>query len=123
MIGTCLEYSVLKDNALWNDLTMMPKCLKCSNRLSLSWLTVSFDKTKYRCVKCGALHEFTYKHKILELLFIIPIILLTDLSQSIIAWDTLRLVVVLFIGIVLFIFIPGQYRLSSNDDLEIKNRV
>ena len=99
---------------------MTPKCLHCSSRLSLAWFTLSFNSTKHRCVSCGTLHSFTNKHKILELLFIIPLVFLTSFSQSIIPWDIIRFVFLVSIAVSLIIIIPGQHMLVPEDEVETK---
>lgn len=97
---------------------MLPKCLKCSNRLSLSWFLGSFMSTKHRCVKCGALHEFTSLHRLLGVVTGLTIFGGALLLESVIPWFFGRLLVIILIVLTMTLIIPKQHRLSLRDSLD-----
>ena len=99
---------------------MLPKCLKCSNRLSLGWFLGSFIWTKHRCVKCGALHEFTHVHRFAGVIPVVVIIGGMPLLESVIPWFFVRLLAIVLIVAPLILIIPKQHRLSSKDSLDCR---
>ena len=99
---------------------MLPKCFKCSSRLSLGWFLGSFMWTKNRCVNCGALHEFTHWHRLSGALAAFAIIVGMPLLESSISWSVGRLFLICLIVFPVITIIPRQYRLASIDNLGIK---
>ena len=99
---------------------MLPKCLKCSNRLSLGWFLGSFIWTKHRCVKCGALHEFTHMHRLSGVIPVIAIFGGMPLLESVIPWFFGRLLTIVLIVTPLILIIPKQYQLSSEDSMDCR---
>lgn len=101
---------------------MLPKCLKCSANISLSWFIISLMSTRYRCTSCGSLHEFTNRHRYLGVFFVLPLILLVNLTESFITSNVLRVILLISVAVFIMILIPGQHQLSVKDDLEIKKK-
>lgn len=99
---------------------MFPKCFKCSNNLSLSWFFCAFIGTKHRCVNCGALHEFTTRHRVSGALMVIAILFIAPLFDSIIEFYGLRILLVCAVFIPVISIIAGQHRLSPKDDSDAK---
>ena len=99
---------------------MFPKCLKCSNKLSLGWFLGSFIWTKNRCVKCGALHEFTKWHRLTGVLPVIAVMAGMPLLESSMPWSLGRFFFICFVVFLIISIIPGQHRLDAKDDLDIK---
>jgi len=96
---------------------MFPKCLKCSNQLSLSWFLGSFTWTKNRCINCGALHEFTNWHKLSGVLAVLVIVWAMPALESSIPWSFGRLLIICVVVSSIISIIPGQHRLDSKDKL------
>jgi len=94
---------------------MWPKCLKCSQSLSLSWLLGSFNWTKHRCVNCKALHEFTIVHRVASGLFVAAVILSVALLKPYIESYSTRFLLAASVMFLLLSFVPGQYKLSSKN--------
>ena len=95
----------------------MPKCLSCNHRIPLSWYVWSGDKTKYRCVNCGALHKWKnsgwhYVYVVLVLLFII----MFSLSEAYISSDILRLLIFGSAILSIRFFMPNLYQLDNGND-------
>lgn len=101
---------------------MIPKCFKCHAKISLSWFILSLMSTRYRCIRCGSLHEFTNRHRYLGVFFVLPLILLVNLTESFITSNVLRVILLICVAVFIMILIPGQHQLSVKDDLEIKKR-
>ncbi|WP_166114188.1 hypothetical protein [Pseudoalteromonas sp. Z9A5] len=74
--------------------------------------------TKFRCTECGALHEFTQRHKLIGIVAVIPLIFLVNILEPLIPISTLRLVIVLAIAVIVMIYIPKQHKLSEHDILK-----
>jgi len=93
---------------------MFPRCLKCSHRISLSWLTCAFMSTKHRCEECGCLHEFTFNRRIVGGIVGGGSVFLYVMLDSLISFFITKM---LIIGLILFAIIclfPGQFRISKN---------
>jgi len=90
---------------------MWPKCQKCSQNISLSWVLFASNWTKYRCVNCKALHEFTRIRYLLASLTAALVLGVSLLLEPYIAsyWGRLLLVVVVLFPIMTLV--PGQYKL------------
>ena len=101
---------------------MIPKCFKCHAKISLSWFILSLMSTRYRCIRCGSLHEFTNRHRYLGVFFVLPLILLVNLTESFITSNVLRVILLICVSVFIMILIPGQHQLSVKDDLEIKKK-
>lgn len=99
---------------------MMPKCLNCSLNLSFSWFAWAMFSTKNRCVNCGALHQFTPRHKTVYQISTISMLLGMNLLGSVISGDIVKVVILCSIIFPFIIFVPGQYILASQDNLEFK---
>ena len=99
---------------------MFPKCFKCSNDLSLSWFLGAFMWTKHRCVNCCALYEFTNWHRLSGVLIVVAIIFISPIFEPIISSSGIRGLLISAIVIAIIAIIPGQHRLSENDDLDAK---
>ena len=99
---------------------MLPKCLKCSNRLSLGWFLGSFIWTKNRCVNCGALHEFTNWHRLSGVLSVLAIVVGMPLLESSISWSLGRFLIICLAIFPIISIIPGQHRLDSKDKFGAK---
>ena len=99
------------------SLIMFPKCFNCSNNLSLSWYLGAFMLTKHRCVKCSQLHEFTNLRRFFNGLVFVGILFITPFLESYIQTRFLLGISLLFI---ILSIIPGQHRLSSNEDVGVK---
>ncbi len=97
---------------------MRPECLNCHKNISLSWFVVARMSTKFRCTECGALHEFTQRHKLIGIVAVIPLIFLVNILEPLIPISTLRLVIVLAIAVIVMIYIPKQHKLSEHDILK-----
>lgn len=100
---------------------MLPKCLKCSNRLSLGWFLGSSIWTKHRCVKCGALHEFTSFRWVFGVLPALAIFGGMPLLEPFIPSFVGRLLIIVLIVMPFILIIPKQYRLSSKDSLDCRD--
>ncbi|KPZ58819.1 hypothetical protein AN391_01501 [Pseudoalteromonas sp. P1-13-1a] len=97
---------------------MLPKCLNCQTNISLAWFVVARMSTKYRCTKCGALHEFTQRHKLIGIVAVIPLIILVNILETIIPSSVLRFVFLLVLAVTVMVFIPKQHKLSEHDNLK-----
>ncbi len=106
-----------------NGFSMLPKCLNCQESISLAWFVVARMSTKYRCTECGALHEFTQRHKLIGIIAVIPLLFLVNLLEPFVTISILRFVIVLAIAVTVMVFIPKQHTLSDHDNFkeEIKN--
>lgn len=102
---------------------MLPKCLNCQKNISLAWFVVARMSTKYRCTECGALHEFTQRHKLIGIIAVIPLITLVNWLEPFVTISILRFVIVLAIAVIVMVLIPKQHTLSEHDNLkeEFKN--
>jgi len=98
---------------------MRPKCLNCSKNMSLAWFTLSFHTTRCRCVNCGALHEFTKRHKYIGGVFALPLIFLVSALEPVIPWMLLRVILLLLTAITL---IPGQHKITIDDSVVFYNK-
>jgi len=95
---------------------MLPRCLNCSHHISLSWHLFAFKWTKYRCVKCGAIHESTN----LKGAYAVILVLLTPLSFKFFNNDA----IMDFFGFFLYFsaislilsILPGQHKLSKESE-------
>lgn len=94
---------------------MWPKCLKCSQSLSFSWLLGSSMWTKHRCVNCKALHEFTRLHYFLGSFSAALIVASMVILEPYITSSLGRFLLALIIIIPITAFVPSQYRLAKNN--------
>lgn len=101
-----------------NGFYMKPKCLNCQKNISLSWFVVARMSTKFRCTDCGALHEFTQRHKLIGIVAVIPLLFLVNVLEPLVTISILRFVIVLAIAVTVMIFIPKQHTLSEHDILK-----
>jgi len=88
---------------------MFPKCRSCSKKISLSWFLTAFKSTKYRCVNCGSIHQFTTRHNYLGVIVVAPTVFFYPLKES--TNCPLLFILVVFIALVLSSLIPGQHEL------------
>jgi len=114
------EQSNLLVNLKSGVLKMLPVCLKCSSKLSMSWFLCSLVGTKTRCVNCGALHKFTNWHKLTSSLCALIVVFGMQFFESCIPWTLVLFFSLCLLCIVISINIPGQYKLESQDKLKIK---
>lgn len=101
---------------------MIPKCFKCHAKISLSWFILSLMSTRYRCIRCGSLYEFTNRHRYLGVFFAVPLVFLVIMLEGFITSALLRVILLISVAILIMILIPGQHQLSEKDNLEIKKR-
>jgi len=98
---------------------MLPQCKNCSKQISLSWFLTAFKWTKYRCIKCGSIHQFTSRHGYVAgtvgalTAFFYPI------KESSILFSPIVFLLVLFIVFTLGSIIPGQHELVEIDSQEL----
>lgn len=74
--------------------------------------------TKFRCTDCGALHEFTQRHKLIGIVAVIPLLFIVNVLEPLVTISILRFVIVLAIAVTVMIFIPKQHTLSVYDILK-----
>lgn len=98
---------------------MFPKCSNCSNNLSLSWFIVAFMFTKHRCVKCSQLHEFTNLRKCINGLILVFFLFIVPSLKGYIQSHGVHFALGIFLLFIVMLIMPGQHRLSSNEDFGI----
>jgi len=99
---------------------MLPVCLKCSAKLSVSWFFFAFFRTKTRCVNCGALHTFTNWRKLSASLSSLIIVFGVQFFEPFISWTLITFFSLCLVCIILTLCIPSQYKLETQDKLKIK---
>ena len=95
---------------------MLPKCSKCSAKISLSWFISAFGWTKYRCVNCGVKHKFTGRHVFVVALMPVLIIGGFEILPDSIESFSYRLLIPALISLSALILIPGQHEIYSSDE-------
>lgn len=97
---------------------MLPRCQKCSKKLSLRWFLTSFVETKCRCTKCNTLHEFTRRRGFVTFYCAVMIIFCMQLFDETIQDGELRFLLFTVVILAIGSLVPGQYRLSSHQSSE-----
>jgi len=76
--------------------------------------------TEHRCVKCSELHEFTNLRRLYSGLIVAGILFVPPLLEGVIASQGIRIVLIASLLFTLLSIIPGQHKLSSNEDVGVK---
>ena len=92
---------------------MSIRCLNCGHKISLAWFELSSHSTKYRCVKCKSLHEFTQRRKYTSAISVLLMLALERALSDFITLDVLRVALVLLLSLGVSLLIPGLYKLSK----------
>ncbi|HDZ32129.1 MAG TPA: hypothetical protein ENH67_04500 [Pseudoalteromonas sp.] len=95
---------------------MFPQCRSCSKKISLSWFLTAFKWTKYRCVKCGSIHEFTTRRGYIAGIVGASTAFFYPIKESSIFYSPLLFVLVVFAALVLSSLIPGQHELVVTEE-------
>jgi len=93
---------------------LLPSCIKCNQRIPLSWFIWSAEKTKYRCVKCSALHGWkSSKWSYIQMILILLCIIGYEASKLYIDSAALRLLVFVAALLSIRLFVPHLYGLED----------
>jgi hypothetical protein len=95
---------------------MRPICLKCEHKIPLSWFIFSAQWTKYRCVKCSTLHEWSSKRQWIGGLGAVSAVICFSLLETVFSSYWLSALLVSTGFLVLLPLIPGQHRLALFDN-------
>jgi len=99
---------------------LFPKCIKCNHKVSASWLVIGFINTKYRCVKCSALYEFSTFRRRLSVLTAPIIMFYFIYSKNLSYISEFKLLFPLVLLSILFSVLPNQFVLSKDETGEVE---
>lgn len=90
--------------------------MKCSESIPLSWLLHANGWTKYRCVSCGILHEFTSQRRIFIFICVAAFFLFFSVLEDILPSFSLRLLITAPTMLLILSIIPWQHRLAAAEE-------
>ena len=96
---------------------MLPKCLKCSRKIPLSWINFSSYRTKYRCIKCGTHHNWNSRRQVTSIVVALSVAVNINLLNYYFQFYwinlSLSLIVAMFISDAIIGFHPYQFVIYS----------
>jgi CXXC-20-CXXC protein len=101
---------------------MLPKCPKCENPVSLSWILSSLHQTKYACPNCGTILKWNTRRRIVSSFGGIGVIVYSLLSYfNLTTWFSILVVFACLMTAV--VFVPKQFSTfkNENEQQETKN--
>lgn len=95
---------------------MLPKCLKCSRKIPLSWINFSSYRTKYRCIKCGTLHKWNSRRQVTSIVVALSVAVNINLLNYYFQFYWINLSLSLIVAMFISTLIPSQYSLAKDRD-------